>query len=188
MDPLTIGLQAGGLALQAFGAFGAASKAHEAADINIGIAGDEQQINEQKRLQMEMSARRQQVEVMRNAQRAGAQSTAAAANQGALFGSGYAGGQGQITAQATFDEQGINNNLSIGENIFSINNDISSKKMQLSSVQANQATDTALMSLGGSVVSNAGTIGNIGKFAGSGLSDYASLMRPGSLSGGLGRT
>jgi hypothetical protein len=167
MDPLTIGLQAVGLGMQLFGAFGASSNAHQAADINKGIAGDEQQINEQKRLQMEMSARRDQMQVMRNAQRTGARATAAAANQNALFGSGYAGGQDQITSQAAFDKQGITGNLAIGENIFSINNDISGKKMQLADVQADQATDTALMSLGGSLVTNAGTIGNIGKYASS---------------------
>jgi len=165
MDPLTLGLQAAGLGMQLFGAFGASEDAHKAAYINKGIAGDEQQINEQKRLQMEMAARRDQLQVMRNAQRTGARATAAAANQGALFGSGYAGGQGQITSQEAFDEQGITGNLAIGENIFSINKDISGKKMQLSDVQADQATDTALMSLGGSVVTNAGTIGNIGKYA-----------------------
>lgn len=167
MDPLTVGLQAGGLALQAFGAFGASSKAREAAGINVGIAGDEQQINEQKRMQMEMSARRQQMEVMRNAQRARAQGTAAAVSQGANLGSGLQGGLAQINDQGNFNLQGINNNLAIGENIFDINKDISGKKMQLANVQADQATDTAIMSLGGSVVSNAGTIGNIAKFGAS---------------------
>lgn len=182
MDPLTVGLQAVGLGMQIFGAFGASSKAHEAAGINIGIAGDEQQINEQKRMQMEMSARRQQMEVMRNAQRARAQGTAAAVNQGANLGSGLQGGLAQINDQGNFNLQGINNNLAIGENIFDINKDISGKKMQLANVQADQATDTALMSLGGSVVSNAGTIGNIGKFAGGGF-NAGSLMGGGTPSG-----
>lgn len=167
VDPLTIGLQAGGLAMQLLGGIGAASNAREAANLNKGIAGDEQQINEQKRLQMEMSARRYQVEAMRNAQRAGAQGAAAAANQGASFGSGLQGGQAQIKDQGNFDLMGINNNLAIGENIFNTNNDISGKKMQLADVQSSQATNTALMSLGGSVVSNAGTIGNISKYVGS---------------------
>lgn len=151
--------------MQIFGAIGASRSAHEAADINIGIAGDEQKINEQKRIQMEMSARRQQLETMRNAQRARAQDTAAAVNQGASLGSGLQGGLAQATAQEGFNSLGISNNLAIGENIFGLNDDISSKKMQLARVQGDQATDTALMSLGGSVVSNAGTIGNIGQFA-----------------------
>lgn len=167
MDPLTLGLQAGGLLLQGIGAIGAAQNAKEAASINIGIAGDEQQINQQKRLQMEMSARRDSMQVMRNTQQAAARGAAAATNQGAFFGSGEAGGQAQITSQGNFDEAGISGNLAIGENIFNTNNDISSKKMQLASVQSNQATDTALMSLGGSVVSNAGTIGNIAKYTAS---------------------
>lgn len=165
MDPLTVGLQAVGVGMQIFGAFGASSDAHRAAELNKGIAGDEQQINEQKRTQMEMSARRQQMEIMRNAQRARAQGTAAAVNQGANLGSGLGGAQSQNAAQGAFNLQGVNNNLAIGENIFNTNNDISSKKMQLADVQASQATDSAIMSLGGSVVSSAGTISNISKYA-----------------------
>lgn len=165
MNPLTIGLQAVGLGMQIFGAARASADAHQAADINKGIAGDEQQINEQKRIQMEMSSRRQQLEIMRNAQRARAQGTAAAVNQGASLGSGLQGALAQNTNQQYFNSQGVSNNLAIGENIFNTNNDISKKKMQLADVQANQATNTSLMSLGGSMVSNAGTIGNIGRQA-----------------------
>jgi hypothetical protein len=170
MDPLTIGLQAVGIGMQIFGAMGASSNAHKAADINKGIAGDEMQINAQKQIQMEMSARRQQMEIMRQAQQKGAQATAAATNQGAQFGSGLQGGLAQVQDQAGFNSQGVTGNLAIGENIFGINNDISNKKMQLSDVQSSQATDQAWASLGGSIVSNAGTIGNIGKFASKGFS------------------
>lgn len=188
MDPFTLGAGIVGLGLQLFGGIGASNDAHRASEINQGIAQDEQGINEQKRTQMEMTARRQQLEVMRNAQRARAQGTAAAVNQGANLGSGLQGGLAQITDQAAFNSQGISNNLAIGENIFNYNNDISGKKQQLSSVQADQATDQSIMSLGGALVSNSKTIGNIGKFAGGGVSDFFSLMGPGSLSGGFGKT
>lgn len=183
MDPLTIGLQAVGLGMQLFGAFGASGDAkhvaelnQQAAGINKGIAADEQKINEQKRIQMEMSARRLQTETFRNAQRARAQAEAAAVNQGATLGSGLQGGLSQVTSDALFNVQGIESNLAIGENIFDINRSISGKKMQLADVQsqisttqASQATNQSFMSLGGSLVNNAGTIGNIGKFAGSKL-------------------
>lgn len=166
MDPLTIGLQAVGLGMQIFGAFGAASSASQAAGINRGIAADEQQINAQKQTQMEMSARRQQLEIMRQTQQAGARATAAATSQGAQFGSGIQGGLSQVADQGTFNLQGVSQNLEIGRNIFGINNDVSNKKMQLADVQSTQATDQSLLSLGGSLVSNAGTIGNIGKYVG----------------------
>lgn len=188
MDPFTIGVAVAGLGMQFFGGLSASSDAHKATEINQGIARDEQGINEQKRTQMEMTARRQQTEVLRNAQRAKSQATAAATNQDTQFGSGLQGGLAQVTDQSAFNLQGINNNLAIGENIFGFNSDISNKKQQLSSVQADQATDQSIMSLGGAMVSSSQTIGNIGKFAGGGVSDFFSLMGPGSLSGGFGRT
>lgn len=165
MNPLTMGLQAVGLGMQIFGAVGASRDAHRAADINKGIAGDEQSINEQKRTQMEMQARRFQMENLRNAQRARAQGTAAAVNQGSNLGSGLQGGLAQNTAQEGFNAMGISGNLAIGENIFNTNNAISGKKMQLADVQASQATNSAISSLGGSIVSNAGTLGQTGTFA-----------------------
>ncbi len=169
MDFLTVGLQAVGLGMQLFGASGAADDAKQAASINQDMARDEQGINEQKRLQMEMSARRMQMETMRNAQRARAKATQAAVSQGASTGSGLPGGLGQIQSDAAFTMQGVNNNLGISENIFDLNNKISGSKMQLADVQADQAANSSLMSLGGSIVSNAGTVGNISKFAGGGI-------------------
>lgn len=164
MDPLTIGLQAVGIGMQIFGAAGASSNARQAAQINQGIASDEENINEQKRQQMEMSARRMSMQNMRNAQQASAQATAGATNQGAQYGSGLQGGLAQVQSESNFNQLGVRNNLMIGENIFDQNNDISEKKKQLASVQSSQATDQSIMSLGGSMVSNAGTIGNIGKY------------------------
>lgn len=164
MDPFTLGVGIVGLGLQLFGGSKASEDAQKAAQINSGIAADEGQINEQKRTQMEMTSRRQQLETMRNAQRARAQATAAAVNQGANQGSGIQGGLGQITSQESFNSIGISNNLAIGENIFDINKDISGKKQQLSQVQGQQASDTALMSLGGAMVGSAKTIGSIGQF------------------------
>jgi hypothetical protein len=164
MDPFTLGAGIVGLGLQLFGGMGASHKAKEIATLNSQVAQDEQAVNAQKQQQMELSARRQQMEVFRNAQRLRAQATAAAVNQGASFGSGLQGGLSQITDQADFNSLGISQNLQIGENIFGINNDISSKKAQISTLQGQQATDTSLMSLGGALVSNSGTIGRIGQY------------------------
>lgn len=184
MDPFTIGASVVGLGLQAFGAFGASDDAAKAAEINKQIAGDEQKINEQKKTQMEMEARRNQLQQYRNIQRLRSQATAAAVNQGASYGSGLQGGLAEVTNQGTFNLAGIAGGLEIGRNIFNINDDISSKKMQLADVQASQAENQAWSSLGGALVSNAGTIGNLGQTGFGALNNAASLFKSNSLSGG----
>lgn len=163
MEPISASLGVLGLGLQMFGGFSAASKANQANTINQGIASDERAINDQKRVQMEMEARRGQMEQFRNIQRLRAQGTAAAVNQGAQTGSGLQGGLAQVSDQGLFNLQGINQGLAIGENIFNINNDISNKKMQLSQVQSDAAADQAWASLGGALVKNSGTIGGLSK-------------------------
>lgn len=164
-DPVSAGLQVIGLGLQLYGGIEASRKAHEAANINVGIAADEQKINAQKQEAMQLSSRRQQLEVFRNQQRLRAQATNAAVNQGAQFGSGLQGGLAQVDDQSLFNAQGINQNLEIGQNIFGINNDISSKKMQLAQIGADQATATGVSSLGGALVKDGPVIGQLGSNA-----------------------
>lgn len=163
MDPISIGLMAVGFGLQTFGGFSAASHAKEAAGINQQIAADEGKINDQKRTQMELQARRQQMEIFRNSQRLRAQATAAAVNQGATMGSGLQGGLAQITDQTTDQSLALSQNLQIGQNIFGLNADISGKKQQLASIGGEVATDQAISSLGGSVVKLGPTIGGLYK-------------------------
>ncbi len=167
MDPLSIGLQVVGFGLQMFGAFGASNNAHQIAEVNKGIAADEQKINEQKRQQMLLESRRKQMEIFRNEQRQRAMATAAAVNQGAQFGSGLQGGLAGVTSMSLFNSQGINQNVEIGQNIFGINNDISSKKMQLAELGADQAQNQGLASLGGSLMKAGPTIGQLGQNFGS---------------------
>lgn len=165
MDPFTIGVGVAGLALQAFGAFGASESAHQAAEISKNIAGKEQEINEQKKQQMHFEANRMQLQQYRNMQRLRAQGTAAAVNQGASGGSGLQGGLAATTASGLTNVAGILGNLQFGDTIFGLNNQISDYKKQMAEVQADQAESQAWASLGGSLVSNAGTIGNLGQNA-----------------------
>lgn len=184
MDPLTLGLMAGGIALQAFGAFGAADESKHQAELSKKVAADESAINDQKRTQMQLESQRMQLQQFRNMQRLRSQATAAAVNQGAQFGSGLQGGLAQISDQTGSNVLGINQNQAIGENIFNINKDISGLKMQMSDSQSAMATDQAWSSLGGAIVKNAGTIGQLGQNAYGGLNNAFSLFKPGSLSGG----
>lgn len=163
MDPFTIGVGVLGLGLQAFGAFGAADSAKEAAAISKQMAGKEQEINEQKKQQMHFEANRMQLQQYRNMQRLRAQGTAAAVSQGASSGSGLQGGLAATTSSGRTNIQGILGNLAFGDTIFGLNNDISGLKMQMADVQADQAESQAWASLGGSLVNNAGTIGKLGQ-------------------------
>lgn len=175
MDPLSLGIAAVGLGLQAFGGFSAASKAKEAYGIQSQISGLEGQVNSQRQTAMELSARRQSMEVFRNNQRARSMAINNATNQGASYGnsSGLAGGLDQVNSQSTFNLQGINQNLDIGRNIFGLDDQISKQKLALSGVQSSMMTDQAIGQLGGSITKNAGTLGSISQFGygqiGSGL-------------------
>lgn len=149
--------------MQIFGSYEASQDAHKAAGIQKNITADEMQINSQKQTQMNLEANRQIIQNFRNVQRARAAGTAAAVNQGGQYGSGLQGGNAQNTAQGFWNNSGIQQNRQIGNTIFGINNDISSNKMQLADVQADQYTDQAISSFGGTLVKDGGTIGNLGK-------------------------
>jgi hypothetical protein len=71
--------------------------------------------------QMELDATRTQRQVVRNAIMARAQSTSAAANQGALASTGFFGSLSQITSESNRQLGGIFQNLSIGRGIFEEN-------------------------------------------------------------------
>lgn len=184
MDPFTIGIAAVGLGTQIFGAFGASDVAEQQAAVSRQIAADEQRINEQKYQQMQLEGSRMQLQQFRNIQRLRSQATAAAVNQGAQFGTGLLGGLGQISSQGQENALNVRQNQEIGTNIFNINNDISAKKMQLADLGADMSEYQAWGSLGGSLVSNAGTIGALGKNAYGAANNAFSLFKPNSLSGG----
>lgn len=166
MDPLTLGISAVGLGLQAFGGFSAASKAKEAYGIQSQISGLEGQVNDQRRTAMELSARRQSMEIFRNNQRARSLALNNATQQGASYGnsSGLPGGTAQVDAQSTFNLQGVNQNLDIGRNIFGLDDQISKQKLALSGVQSQMMTDQSVSQLGGSISKSAGTLGSIGQY------------------------
>lgn len=166
MDPLTLGISAVGLGLQAYGAFSAAGKAKDAYNIQTQISQTEGLVNDQRRTAMELSARRQSMEIFRNNQRARSMALNNATNQGASYGnsSGLPGGTAQVDAQSTFNLQGINQNLEIGRNIFGLDDQISKQKLALSGVQSSMMTDQSISQLGGSITKSAGTLGSIGQY------------------------
>lgn len=145
------------------GIFGSSDTAEKIAAQQRAIAADEQKIEAQKQMAMELDARRKELEVFRNMQKAQALGLVNATNQGAGRSSGLAGGQAQARNEATQNLLGIGQNLTIGRDIFSLNADISQHKMQLADLNADAQFYSGLTSFGGSIL---GASGNIGKFFG----------------------
>jgi len=105
-------------------------------------------INDQKQQAMELSARRSQIKIIRNTQRARAMGQQAAVSQGAQFGSGYQGGQAQAQNQGAFNLLGVNNNLEIGENIFAINKNITADNAKIAGLGGDMADAQSLGNIG----------------------------------------
>lgn len=137
---------------------GDSKKAHQ---IEQQIAAQEQQANEVRRQAMNLSARRQNIENIRNTQRQAALSTATANNQGAMFGSGYAGGRAQVLDTGYWNSAGIDQNWQLGNQMFDIDGRISGLKSQLSNVQSSMYTDQAISGLGRSISGSASGLGNL---------------------------
>lgn len=97
--------------------------------INQGIIQNEQLVEGQKAQAMELDARRQQLEVIRNQQRGRALALTNATAQGASKGSGLQGGYGQVSGQSGVNALGIQQNLEIGRNIFGLNTGISNSRI-----------------------------------------------------------
>jgi len=101
--------------------------------INQNIITSEQGVEAQKQQAMEVDARRQQMEIIRNQQRGRALSLTTGVAQG---GSGYARGAsarggvyGQLSGQTGVNLLGVQQNLDIGRNIFGLNQNISNQRI-----------------------------------------------------------
>lgn len=166
MDPLTLGIGAIGLGLKLFGGMGASSAQSQANAYQQQAFQGEIQVNQQRQQAMEISARRNQLENIRNTQRARSQGLNAAVTDGAQFGSGLPGAQGAATDRGTFNALGITQNLQIGRSIFGLDNQITQAKANASNSMSTASTDQGWASMGGSILSSTGTIGNLTKSAG----------------------
>ena len=161
MDPISIGLGLVGLGTSIFGGLNQARNAKQQARVSMEIARQEQGINEEKRKAMELNARRQQMEIFRNTQRARAQATQAAVTQGASLGSGLQGGLADVANQGLFDLFGVNSALTTGRKIAGYNDAISANKIELARLGGEAASAQALTSIGGSIMKVAPVAGQL---------------------------
>lgn len=153
MAALTTIIAGIGLAVGAAGTVAQVSAANKQAD----AAERAERLREK---QMNLEAMRSRRAAIRNSLRARSLALTSATAQGAQFGSGLPGGFGQIGQQTGENITGINQGQEIGAGIFDANADYAS-------AGALAAFGSGLSSLGGSLISNAGTISRIGTFFGS---------------------
>lgn len=161
MGGWTAGIGIGGLALSAIGQE-EQSKAQSAvyqADVNT--AQLEIQVNEQRRQQMQLNYQRQNMENLRNVQKAQAMGKAAAVQGGAQFGSGLAGGQAQEAAQGAGTTRDLSQNFQIGNKMFDLDNQIDQQKIAKANAESQANKASGLMSLGGDITKGAGSIAQL---------------------------
>ena len=176
MDPITGALAIAGLGMQLFGAggaFGATSSmsglASQEAQLSQQNTQLQMQENEQRRLAMQISGRRQETENARRAQLRASQSrSAGVAQTGGTTSSGVVQGQQQAVAGGAYGNLGVQENLEIGGNLFDIQNKISGNQItmaglqgQMASLQGQASIFSGIGALGGSLAGSAGPLGNI---------------------------
>lgn len=111
--------------------------ANQSYGINDSTIQSEQKIQAQNAQAMELNARRQQLEVIRNQQRNRALALATGVNNGgsATRSSALQGAYGQASGQSGVNLLGIQQNLQIGENIYGLNQGISNNQIALNDLQ-----------------------------------------------------
>jgi hypothetical protein len=137
------------------GFFGGSSAAKKEAEIQKQIYAQQQKIEEQKRLGMELDANRRTIQTVRAVQQARSLALSNSTAQGGARGSGLMGGYSQIAGQGNAGLLAINQNLDIGENISSANQQISGLNMQLAQAKADESMWSGLSGLGGKLTSAA---------------------------------
>jgi hypothetical protein len=150
---------AAGIGLSIFGGLSQYSAAKKQYGVEQSIFGLEQQAEAQRKQMMELNAKRLSLETVRHAQRARAMATAGATSQGSQYGSGLAGGYGQIQGQAGVGLLGISQQLGAGEALFGINSQIMQQRQQYAALGSQAYTGQAISGLGGTIGQTSRLIG-----------------------------
>jgi hypothetical protein len=154
LTALSLGAMAAGTVTQMSGA-------RRSARAQQNIVGLERQAEGQRLKAMELDARRRQLEVIRNQQRARSLALTTATAQGAAQGSVLGGAYGQIRGQTMTNLQGIQENLGIGRNLFDINSQIGTQRIAASQAATTASMGSGISSLGGALLSSLPTLSNL---------------------------
>lgn len=168
-----------GVGVSAYGTVAQMGAAKDQAAAQQRQVEGEMRAEEIRRRAMELEARRRQIEIVRTQQRARSMALATSTAQNASLGSGLQGGYGQISGQSGWNSLGVSQNLGFGQQLFGINQDISQARIGMAQAGSQAAFGAGLSSLGGSLVTNAGTLSSVGQS----LSGWASSGSTGSYGG-----
>jgi hypothetical protein len=157
----TAGIGLGGLALSAIGQAQQSKAQGEVYQADINTANLEMQVNAQRQQQMQLNFQRQSIENLRNVQKTQAQGMAAAVAGGAQFGSGAKGGQAQAAAQGAWTMESLSQNLQIGQQMFSLDNQIDQQKIAKAQAESSANKASGIAALGGDITKGAGNIAQL---------------------------
>ena len=150
-----------GAGIGAYGAFKMSQDAAAKAGVEQDITRTQMSENLVKQNFSAVLARRNSLQILRNAQRAGALARSAAVSQGANFGSGYAGGQSQESAEAGYGLQGIQQRMGESNTLFGMQNTISMDQFKLAGIESSMATDQGIMGLGQGIAGGSQPAGRV---------------------------
>lgn len=162
-DVVTAGMDIAGLVSSITGANKAASASSAIAGANQQIALTEEQQDQLRAQAMEISARRQNMEILRNQQRARAMALNVATNQGAAFGSssGLGGAYGGIGGQTATNQLGLSQSLGIGRQMFALNQNIDQQRFAIAGYQGQLASAQGQMGFGNTMMGAASSAGRL---------------------------
>lgn len=125
----------------------ALTAAGQSKNIQTGVIAQERAIQESQRQAMELGARRQSLEIIRNQQRGRAlalTTNVAQGGSGAVNGSSALGGAyGQISGQSGVNMLGVQQNLQVGRDIYSANQNISNSRVDMANLEFQYAQQQA---------------------------------------------
>jgi hypothetical protein len=143
-----------------------ASKQNAAAQSQALQAQQQSEALRQQQMNLDAARRRREVIRASVAARSASLSQTVAQGAGGVGGSSLPGAQASITGREGVNELGINQNQSIGNSIFSAHQQQLQAYQSAASAQSFGAIGAGLSSLGGALMTNAGTIGKVGTFVG----------------------
>lgn len=129
----------------------------------------EKQLEDQRKIQMNLDAGRRRREIIRTAVANRSYALAAATNQGAADSSGLQGAYGNIAGRENVDILGVSQNREIGNTMFGINRNLLDTKIAMAGAQSDIAEGQSTQALGGQILGSAGAISRVGQTAFSGF-------------------
>jgi len=148
MDPISLSFMAISLATTGLGMFDKMKGASAQTAAQEQMIGVERQENSLRNQIMHLTANREQMQNLRNVQRARSLATSNAVSSGAQFGSGLQGGLEQVGGAGNTNALNLSQDVQGGDTMFGLSNEMSAAKIAYAQAGGDINTGTGLMQLG----------------------------------------